>query len=153
MRVNQSIQEIENTYEFKLIKRTLMRTYPWIKNVSIPDNYMDYSTTLFLDLDVDAYQLQRERGWPFSLIFKIFLIAYDPSTGKYSLKGFGGLSVFNKNYTEYVDELVKEMNNLVLTIREGSGLPTSEKILTHGHVITGKWKVLYAPIPPDAIFE
>ena len=56
-------QELYDNYEFKVVKKALMREYPWIKNVSVdPDNLSKYNL-IFLDLDIDPVKLGEEQGW------------------------------------------------------------------------------------------
>ena len=57
-------EEIEELYEFVVLKKVLMRTYPWIKDVKIPpkEKINDYSI-IFLDIVIDPWMLAKEKDW------------------------------------------------------------------------------------------
>ena len=57
--------EVESSPMFKIIKRAIMRKYPWIKDIYAGDeeDMKKYSSMLFLDADIDAQQLADEKGW------------------------------------------------------------------------------------------
>jgi hypothetical protein len=50
---------------FKIIKKAIMRKYPWIKDIYAGDeeDMKKYSSMLFLDADIDAQQLADENEW------------------------------------------------------------------------------------------
>jgi hypothetical protein len=58
-------EEVESSPMFKIIKRAIMRKYPWIKDIYAGDeeDLKKYSSMLFLDADIDAQQLADEMGW------------------------------------------------------------------------------------------
>jgi hypothetical protein len=57
--------EVESSPMFKIIKRAIMRKYPWIKDIYAGDeeDMKKYSSMLFLDADIDAQQLADENEW------------------------------------------------------------------------------------------
>lgn len=48
---------LDNNYVLKLIKRALMREYPYIKDVTIDYNDIEKYRTIFLELSVDAFEM------------------------------------------------------------------------------------------------
>ena len=58
-------EEVESSPMFKIIKRAIMRKYPWIKDIYAGDeeDMRKYSSMLFLDADIDAQQLADENEW------------------------------------------------------------------------------------------
>ena len=58
-------EEVESSPMFKIIKKAIMRKYPWIKDIYAGDeeDMKKYSSMLFLDADIDAQQLAEEKGW------------------------------------------------------------------------------------------
>ena len=57
-------EEVSNNYEFKLVKRMMMRDYPWIKDVQpAGDEEEEYRTIAFLDVLIDPYELGEQKGW------------------------------------------------------------------------------------------
>ena len=57
--------EVESSPMFKIIKKAIMRKYPWIKDIYAGDeeDMKKYSSMLFLDADIDAQQLADENEW------------------------------------------------------------------------------------------
>ena len=58
-------EEVEKSPMFKILKKAIMRKYPWIKNIYAgnEEDMRKYSSMLFLDSDIDAKQLADEKGW------------------------------------------------------------------------------------------
>ena len=58
-------EEVESSPMFKIVKKAIMRKYPWIKDIYAGDeeDLTKYSSMLFLDADIDAQQLADEKGW------------------------------------------------------------------------------------------
>ena len=58
-------EEVESSPMFKIIKKAIMRKYPWIKDIYAGDeeDMKKYSSMLFLDADIDAQQLADENEW------------------------------------------------------------------------------------------
>jgi len=59
-----TLEELKNSYVFKIVRRVLMKQYPWIKDVRISeDDFNDYRYIIFLDLYIDPYILGEEMDW------------------------------------------------------------------------------------------
>ena len=57
-------QEIENNYTYKIVRKVLMREYPWIKDVQIDIPGLEkFEYALFLDIYINPYELGEERGY------------------------------------------------------------------------------------------
>ena len=54
--------EVEASPIFRIVKKAIMRKYPWIKNIYVGDeeNLTKYQSMLFLDMDIDALQMAEE---------------------------------------------------------------------------------------------
>jgi len=55
-------EELYNNYEFKVIKKALMREYPWIKDVTVTSENLNRYNLIFLDVDVDPIKLGEDIG-------------------------------------------------------------------------------------------
>jgi hypothetical protein len=56
--------QVKNSYILKIVKRALMKQYPWIKDVELEQNdFDDYKTVMFLNLYIDPYMLGDENDW------------------------------------------------------------------------------------------
>lgn len=58
-----SYEELLNNYEFKVVKKLLMRQHPWIKDIILkdPEDINKYNV-IFLDLIIDPYEFERTTG-------------------------------------------------------------------------------------------
>jgi hypothetical protein len=65
-------EEIENNYQFKVIKRLLKREYPFITDVKLTDNWADYNSLLFVDVSLNP-----------SLLMEYLNIPDTPASTKY----------------------------------------------------------------------
>ena len=57
-------EELENNYTYKIIRKVLMREYPWIKDVQLDVPGLEkFEYALFLDIYINPYELGEERGY------------------------------------------------------------------------------------------
>ena len=57
-------EELENNYTYKIIRKVLMREYPWIKDVQLDVPGLEkFEYALFLDIFINPYELGEERGY------------------------------------------------------------------------------------------
>ena len=55
-------EKIYNVYAFKLIKRSLMKEFPWIKDVFVRQDDLNHYTTLFLNFEFDPTEFSKAYG-------------------------------------------------------------------------------------------
>ena len=57
--------EVEASPIFKIVKKAIMRKYPWVKNIYVGDeeDLIKYNSMLFLNMDIDAIQMSEQYGW------------------------------------------------------------------------------------------
>lgn len=58
-----TIDELYDNYQYKVIKKALMREYPWIKDVWVKQEELDKYNLIFLNIEIDPIMLGEERGW------------------------------------------------------------------------------------------
>jgi len=56
-------EELQNNYEYKVVRRALMREYPWIKDVTFDPEELDLYNLIFLNLIVDPAKMGEQYGW------------------------------------------------------------------------------------------
>ena len=56
-------EELQNNYEYKVVRRALMREYPWIKDVTFDPEELDQYNLIFLNLIVDPAKMGEPYGW------------------------------------------------------------------------------------------
>ena len=58
-----TVEELYDNYEFKVVRRAIMKEFPWIKNVTVTQDNLDRYNTIFLDFEVDLPRLLETYGW------------------------------------------------------------------------------------------
>jgi len=58
-----TVDELYDNYEFKVVKRAIMREFPWITNVTVTQQNLDAYNSIFLDLEVNLPHLLETYGW------------------------------------------------------------------------------------------
>jgi hypothetical protein len=57
-------QEIQNNYTYKIVRKVLMREFPWIKDVQLDiPGLENFNYVIFLDVYINPYELGEERGF------------------------------------------------------------------------------------------
>jgi hypothetical protein len=56
-------EQLENNYEFKVVKRALMKEFPWIKDVVFRDDELNTYNLIFLNFVVDPVEMSQPFGW------------------------------------------------------------------------------------------
>lgn len=55
--------ELINNYEYKVVKKMVMREHPWIKEVNIEEDDLNKYNIIFVDLYIDPFELGEKHGW------------------------------------------------------------------------------------------
>ena len=58
-----TVDELYDNYEFKVVKRALMKEFPWITNVTVTQDNLDRYNLIFLDLEIDLPRLLETYEW------------------------------------------------------------------------------------------
>ena len=121
-------EEVESSPMFKIIKRAIMRKYPWIKDIYAGDeeDLIKYSSMLFLDADIDAQQLADEKGWTLES-----WATPDAQRRTYNRDYFDTvyLSVlFTKPFYEESRELQNDIDGEMKRIQKSDAIPSDIKI-------------------------
>ena len=58
-----TVEELYDNYEFKVVKRAIMKEFPWITDVTVTQDNLDRYNTIFLDLEVNLPRLLETYGW------------------------------------------------------------------------------------------
>jgi hypothetical protein len=57
-------EEVEKLYQFIVLKKVLLRTYPWIKDITLPkQEQINKYSLIFYDIHIDPWLAAKERGW------------------------------------------------------------------------------------------
>jgi hypothetical protein len=115
-----TLEQLYNNYQFKLIKRTLMREYPWVVDVrATEEDLIKYKSIVFVNIVFDGPRFEKDTG------LKLASWAYEPWASNNVLY----LSTFIKNDQEReAKDLQREMQNLVTTIAHSTVIPNELRL-------------------------
>jgi hypothetical protein len=135
-------QELYDNYTFKVVKRALMREFPFIKNVYVKDpaDIDKYKSYIFLDVDINPYEFSHMYG-----------LKVDPTVNKYLRRGepFWApyLSMFIKGGVEETYPIKIAINDLVHSIQKSSAIPQEFKL--DRELDIGSYHAGPDTLPPD----
>lgn len=102
---------------FRIIKKALMREYPWIKDVEVDEReFNDYKTIIFLRAYIDPYELGEQMDWE---VAQWVTPGYDGGT---TLSLF-----FKRNDPDYYG-LTDEVNEFIDEVRISPAIPDELKL-------------------------
>ena len=116
-------QELYDNYTFKVVKRALMREFPFIKNVYVKDpaTIDEYKSFIFLDADINPYEMSHMYGLKVDRITDKYLRRGEPYWGPY-------LSLFISGGVEETWPIKKAISELMNGIRKSPAMPSELKL-------------------------
>jgi len=112
-----TLEELYNNYEFKVVKKALMREYPWIKDVFTNPEQLNNYGLIFLDMDINPVELGEQEGWTMTpWVEKAF---YD---GK-EYKGMYLSLFFDKVNYEDVIVIQRELDDIMKSVGQSPAFP------------------------------
>jgi len=116
-------QELYDNYTFKVVKRALMREFPFIKNVYVkdPDSIDKYKSFIFLDADINPYEMSHMYGLKVDRITDKYLRRGEPYWGPY-------LSLFVSGGVEETWPIKKAISDLMYSIQKSPAIPQEFKL-------------------------
>ena len=130
-------EEIESNYEFKLTKKTLLRQFPWIKDMVPCEDEEEYKSLCFVELIIDPFELAEERGWE--------VASYVSPVGSFMQhRGFTSpyLSTYYKE-RESPGEVEKQIENEMKMIHDTPAIPTDLKLKKR--IYPSTWRYISTP--------
>jgi len=145
-------EEVQNSYEFKLTKKIVLREFPWIKDIVLPsDEEINNFGLIFCSIYFDPIELQKQEGWPFGSYMKFYF-----NTDMYPDKPYYYISSYLSTiYAVDRNETIPVQEDIESTMRQVSkspAIPSDLKLGKERYLVPGEFAVLKVPIPPDAVF-
>lgn len=117
-----TIQQINDSYEFTVLKRILKKEFPWIKNIYVDENSLDEYSILFLKVHIDPtlfseiYEVplrplavwSLERGTPYDSPFLSLIFVFEDK--------------------EVAKDIQSEIENTMSSIKKSAALPEELKL-------------------------
>ena len=115
-----TVQELEESYMFRIIKRSIMKEYPWVKDVKIDqEDFENYKRVVFLNLSIDPYELGQEKDWEVASWVRNEP-HYEGST----------IGMFFRGRNDEYHELNDEMNTTIEYISDSPAIPDDLRLKT-----------------------
>ena len=121
-------EEVEASPIFRIVKKGLMRKYPWIKKVMSSDDesIQKYTSMLFLEVDIDIKELADQEGWtlePWVTDSKV----YSWRGNKFTSSPYLGILVSNL-YSDQARDLQNEIDSDIKRMQKSDVIPSEYKI-------------------------
>ena len=121
-------EEVEASPIFRIVKKGLMRKYPWIKKVMSSDDesIQKYTSMLFIEVDIDIKELADQQGWtlePWVTDSKV----YSWRGNKFTSSPYLGILVSNL-YSEQARDLQNEIDSDIKRMQKSDVIPSEYKI-------------------------
>lgn len=142
-------EEVENNYTYKVIRKVLMREYPWIKDVRLDAPRMvNFKYVIFLDIFIDPYVLGKEHEWKVARWIESSIRNNEPYESM-------SLSLFFNGSMDEMRELKDDVNKTIEDVQKSPAippemrLPTSDARLMIGSFITTDNITIPEPEPEE----
>ena len=114
----ETTEDIMKTMEYKVMKKTLMRQYPFVKDVIPTDDHEKYKTLSFFNVIIDLKQFEEYMGSPINSILSR-LITSTPY-----------LSLFYDEPKESIKakDTQKDMEDLMIRVHKSNAIDSSMKM-------------------------
>jgi len=114
--------ELRNNYEFKVVRRAMMKEYPWIIDVTFDEEDLQRYNLIFLDLIVDPAKMGEAYGYE--------LNSWVQSRVNRGENYHGTLPslIFNVPYERGKDEVTVPIDNMIKDIHDSPALPDDMRL-------------------------
>jgi hypothetical protein len=128
-------EELYNNYEFRVVKKILKDTYPWIKDVIVEDpNKINQYNLLFVDIMIDPYELAQQTDEP--------VAKYIGSTAFANYFSSPYLSTFFTSDLKTYSKIQDEIDQTLTSIHSSSALPSHLKLPKSRKLMAGSFKYI-----------
>ena len=118
-----TVEELYDNYEFKVVKRAIMREFPWITNVTVTQENLDAYNSIFLDFEVNLPRLLETYGWD---AYRSAQRAWDNNQYFHSMH----LSLLGNVPYEEAKPVVNDIEKLYKSISQSPALPKDLRLKT-----------------------
>jgi hypothetical protein len=116
-------EEIEDNYEFKVMKRLLKKEFPFIIDMKLTDNWDDYRSLLFVDVSINPSVLMEQLNIPDTPTSTKYLRAFRSSVPYLTM-----LFPSSYNKDESITDLGKKVQATITKIQQSPSMPYDMKL-------------------------
>ena len=109
--------ELRNNYEYKVVRRALMKQYPWIKEVTFDEDDLNKYNLIFLNIIVDPIEMGESFGYELNSWIKSRV-----QRGEKYYGTFPSL-IFTVPFEQGKDEVNIPIENMIREIHNSPALP------------------------------
>ena len=114
--------ELRDNYEFKVVRRALIKEYPWIKDVDFKEEDLNNYNLIFLDLVVDPVEMAETYG------YELTPWVITSLKNGYRYAGNYPSLLFDISYEDGKDEIINPLNRMIDTIHNSPALPNELRL-------------------------
>lgn len=140
-----TIEELKNTYEFKLVKKAIMREYPFVKDITVKDeeDINKWTYSIYVEIVIDPFILSNMLQLPVWQHTIEKLKRGEPHWSATLSLFFAGVSDRMMEATKKVD---KEMETLMDEIHNSPAIPQELKM--DKNILIGSYIANPDSLPP-----
>lgn len=112
--------DIENNYEFKVMRRILKKEYPFITNITLTDNWDEYISLYFVDITINPIMLMEVLNIPDSTRY---IRRYNNSVAYLSM-----LFHTSFNRDDSISNIAKQVQATMTRVHESPSIPDDMKL-------------------------
>ena len=122
-----TIEELKNTYEFKLVKKIIMREYPFVKDITVKEesDINRWTYIMYLEFVIDPFILSNMLQIPVWYLTVERLKRGEPHWSTSLTLFFAGT---NEDKLNVIRNVNKQMENLMKEIHETPAIPKELKL-------------------------
>ena len=116
-------EEIEDNYEYKVVKRLLKKEFPFITDMELTDNWSDYNSLYFVDILVSPTLLMEHLNIPDTPKATRMLRVFSHSVAYLSM-----LFPSSFNRDDSITNLAKKVQATIIRIQQSPSIPPDMKL-------------------------
>jgi len=139
-------QEIENNYTYKIVRKVLMREFPWIKDVQLDVPGLEkFEYAIFLDIYMNPYELGEERDFEVAHWIESAIRQgedYDTSV----------ISMYFNGSTDEMRDVTQEINDTIEATQNSPAIPVDMRLPENKRFMVGTYHLtdnITIPVIPD----
>ena len=110
-------EELRNNYEFKVVRRAIMREFPYVLDVGFIDDEINNYNLIFLEIVIDPVKMGEFYGWEINPWIKGIIGRDQRYRATYPSL------IFNASYSQAKDEVNEPIIDLIEGIHRSPALP------------------------------
>ena len=133
-----TLDEVNNNYEVKIVKRIIKQKYPWIKDALINEEGLTKYNIIFMDMVIDPTILAKENDWKLTSWTQRAIDNDKSYSAGYLNMFFNGLDYEDtENYRKEIRKLAHEIHNSPalpkdLKLPQGRALEVGDVLINPG---------------------